>query len=443
MASRDVAVAFNSFGSRLAPASRLAESTPVPGGFKAPDRKNPLRSPIVDDRSRAGEAAELPGSVAAQLRAELGRIHEAGLHRRLRRVEGAIGPRMRVDGRDALMLAGANYLDLAGDPRVVEAATEAARGCGTASGGARLISGNLAVHELLEAELAGFLGAESALLFSTGYMANLGVLTALAGPEDAIVSDALNHASTIDACRLSRAGVHVFRHADPEDLARVAGALAGHRRRILVLDGVYGMDGDTAPLSELLPIARAHDMLVVLDDTHGIGVLGAQGRGSAELAGVAADVVIGNLGKALGSFGAFVATSALVREWLVNTSRPFIFTCALPPAAAAAARAALRVAIAEPERRDRVLARAEELRRGLRAHGFDTGTSSTHIVPLVVGDNARAMELCERALERGVYAQGIRYPSVPEGTARLRLTPTAGHTPEDIARVIALFASLR
>lgn len=350
---------------------------------------------------------------------------------------------MRVDGRDVLMLAGANYLDLAGDPRVVEAAADAARSVGTASGGARLISGNLAVHEALEADLADFLGAEAALLFSTGYMANLGVLTALAGPQDAIVSDALNHASTIDACRLSRAEVHVFRHGDSEDLARVAGALAGRRRRILVLDGVYSMDGDTAPLARLVPIARAHDMIVVLDDTHGIGVLGAQGRGSTELAGVAADVVVGNLGKAFGSFGAFVATNALVREWLVNTSRPFIFTCALPAAAAAAARAALHIAIAEPERRARVLARAEELRRGLRAHGFDTGASSTHIVPLVVGDNARAMELCEQALERGVYAQGIRYPSVPEGAARLRLTPTAGHTPDDIARVVALFASLR
>ena len=350
---------------------------------------------------------------------------------------------MRVDGRDVLMLSGANYLGLAGDPRLVGAAARAAERYGCAAGGSRLISGNLELHDALERELADFAGSEAALIYSTGYMANLGVLTALAGPDDVIVSDALNHAATIDACRLCDAEVRVFRHSDPGDLARIAADLAGFRRRFLVLDGVYSMDGDVAPLAELVPIARAHEMCVVLDDAHGVGVLGPGGRGSAAAQGVEVDVLIGNLGKAFGSFGAWVASSERVRDYLVNKSRAFIFTCGLAPSAVAAARAGLEVLEAEPRRRRDLLARADELRAGLRAAGWDTLRSSTHIVPAVVGANARAMALCEKALERGVYVQGIRYPSVPRGSARLRFTPTADHTSGDIARVVELFAELR
>jgi 8-amino-7-oxononanoate synthase len=350
---------------------------------------------------------------------------------------------MRVDGRDVLLLAGANYLDLAADPRVLAGAHAALDAFGAASGGARLISGNLSIHEELERELAAFLDREAALLFSTGYMANLGVLTALAGEGDAIVSDALNHASIIDACRLSGARTHRFRHNDPEDFAHVASRLPAGGRRLLVLDGVYSMDGDVAALGALVPIAREHDMLVVLDDAHGIGVLGERGRGAAELAGVEVDIVIGNLGKALGSFGAFAACSATLREWLVQRARSFVFTCALAPAAAGAAQAALRVIQDEPERRSALLARAARLRGGLEKAGFDTAPSSTHIVPALIGENRRAMRLCERALERGVYAQGIRYPSVPRGRARLRLTPMCSHTEPEIDAVVELLAELR
>lgn len=350
---------------------------------------------------------------------------------------------MRVDGRDCAMLAGSNYLDLAGDARVIEAAQRAAEEYGTAAGGSRLINGNLALHEQLEAELARFTGHEAALVFSTGYMANLGVLGALCGPDDVIVSDALNHASIIDACRLSRAQTRVFAHNDPEDLARVAAGLSGFRRRVLVVDGVYSMDGDVARLAALVPIAREHELVVVLDDAHGLGVLGASGRGVAEAEGLAVDLVIGNLGKALGSFGAFVACSERVREYLVNASRSFIFTCAVAPPALGAAREALRIAVAEPERRKLLLERAEQLRSGLRVAGYDTGESTTQIVPAIVGSNDEAMRLCEAALERGVYAQGIRHPSVPHGTARIRFTPTCAHSAGDVARVIEVFADLR
>ncbi len=373
----------------------------------------------------------------------LERLAERGLQRRLRPTSGRQGPRMRVDGHDVLMMAGSNYLDLAGDERVLAAAVEATECHGTASGGARLISGNLELFETLERDLARFLGLEAALLFSTGYMANLGVLTALAGPGDAIVSDELNHASIIDACQLSRARVGVFRHNDAHDLERVARETADARRRVLVLDGVYSMEGDVARLEELVPVARAHGMMVVLDDAHGFGVLGVSGRGSAEHCGVEVDLVIGNLGKALGSFGAFVACSSVVRDYLVNTSRSFIFTCALPPACAGAARAALQILASESWRRERLQARSERLRAGLRDAGYDTGASSTQIVPAIVGDNETVMRQCERALAAGVYVQGIRYPSVPEGSARLRFTPSCAHEPADIDQVIGLFSSLR
>jgi 8-amino-7-oxononanoate synthase len=376
------------------------------------------------------------------LAGELDELRAADLHRSLRRLEGVPGPRMSVDGRPVLMLASANYLDLAGDPRVLDAADDAARRHGAAAGGSRLISGNTALHEALEQELASFVGSEAALVFSTGYMANLGVITALAGPGDAIVSDALNHASIIDACRLSRATTRVFAHNDPADLKRVAESLAGFRRRFLVLDGVYSMDGDVARLRDMVPIAREHDMVVILDDAHGLGVLGAGGRGSAEREGVEADVVIGNLGKALGSFGAFVACSHRVREFLINRSRSFIFTCALAPPLIGAARAGLAIARDEPQRRTRLLELAARLRDGLRDAGFDTGRSESHLVPVILGENAVAMRACADALERGVYAQGIRYPTVPEGTARIRLTPTAGHGEADIDRVVEVFRGL-
>ena len=379
----------------------------------------------------------------AEVGVELDRLRERGLHRHLRRVEGLQAPRMRVDGRDCLMLAGSNYLDLAGDARVIAAAKTAAEEYGTAAAGSRLINGNLALHEELEDELARFTGHAAALVFSSGYMANLGVLGALCGPDDVIVSDSLNHASIIDACRLSRAQTRVFAHNDPGDFARVAAGLAGFRRRVLVADGVYSMDGDRARLSELVPIARDHGMVVVLDDAHGLGCLGASGRGASEAEGVGVDLLIGNLGKALGSFGAFVACSTRVREHLVNASRSFIFTCATPPPALGAALEALRIVQSEPERRKLLLERAEQLRAGLRSAGYDTGDSTTQIVPAIVGDNESVMRLADAALERGVYAQGIRHPSVPHGTARIRFTPTCAHSAGDIARVIEVFSELR
>ncbi|RIL07633.1 MAG: 8-amino-7-oxononanoate synthase [Proteobacteria bacterium] len=365
----------------------------------------------------------------------------------MRVLDGAQAPRMVVDGREVLIFAGSNYLDLARHPEVVEAAARAARDYGCAAGGSRLITGNLSLHEALEAELADFFGSEAALAFATGYMANAGVIPALVGPGDAVVSDALVHASLIDGCRLARAAVHVFAHGDADALdALLRDVAPAHRRVLVILDGVYSMDGDVAPLDRLVPIAKRHGAMVLLDDAHGTGVLGARGRGSAELHGVEReiDALVGTLGKGLGSFGAFVAGSAALRELLVNTARSFIFSCALAPPQVEAARAALRVVVREPWRRERLAGNAARLRERLAAHGISTAPSTTHVVPVVIGDNASAMAVCERLLGRGFYAQGIRWPSVPEGTARLRITPMATHREAEIdAFADAVAAELR
>ncbi len=371
-------------------------------------------------------------AIAAEV---LGAIRARGTYRQLRVLTGAQAPRMRVEGREVLLFAGSNYLDLAHHPEVVEAAERAARDYGCASGGSRLICGNLDLHEALESELAKFLGVDAALAFATGYMANLGVITALVREGDLILSDALAHASIVDGCRLSRAEVRVVPHGDLGALeAQLRSGASPGRRTLVVADGVYSMDGDTAPLPELVALARRWGAILLLDDAHGTGTLGARGRGTPELFGSTdeIDVWTGTLGKALGSFGAFAAGSHALRELLVNLSRSFIFTCALPPPQVEAARAALRLVAAEPWRRTRLQALAQRLRTRLGERGISTAPSTTQIVPVVIGSNHETMALCERLLERGFYTQGIRHPSVPEGTARLRITPMATHSEQEV-----------
>jgi 8-amino-7-oxononanoate synthase len=358
-----------------------------------------------------------------------------GTYRRMRVLDGPQATRMEVDGREVLLFAGSNSLDLAHHPEVVEASVRAARDLGCAAGGSRLITGNLAIHEQLEEELAGFFGREAGLAFNTGYMANVGVIPALVGPGDVVVSDALCHASIIDGCRLSRAEVRIFAHGDLGDLEATLHDVASPRRRVLVaIDGVYSMDGDVAPLDGIVALARRFGAMTLLDDAHGTGSLGARGRGAGELHGILADVdvVTGTLGKALGSFGAFVVGDAALRDLLVNVARSFIFSCALAPPQVAAARAALHLVEREPWRRERLQGNAARLRERLAARGISTAPSTTHIVPVIVGPNPRTMAVCEGLLARGFYAQGIRHPSVPEGTARLRITPMATHTPSEI-----------
>ncbi len=373
---------------------------------------------------------------------ELSDRRRRGLYRRRRRLQSAQGARVRLRGRELVNFASNDYLGLAADPRLARAAAMAARRYGCGAGASPLVAGWLPPLRALERDLARWEGTEAALVFASGFAANLAAITALAGPADAVFSDALNHASLIDGCRLSRARVHVYRHADAdhlETLLRTEGRSA--RRRLIVSDTVFSMDGDLAPLADLLDLARRHDALLLLDEAHATGVLGANGRGATELLlGGKPDpdrvIKIGTLSKALGAQGGFLCGTRRLIDWLVNHARPYVYSTALAPPVAAAARRAVAVVRQESERRCRVLELAELLHDRLRSAGRPETGSRCHIVPLVVGDARAAVKLSARLEERGLLVPAIRPPSVPEGTARLRVSITAGHTEEDVMRLV-------
>ncbi len=366
-------------------------------------------------------------------------LRDSGLHRRLRLVSGPQGPHVTLDGRPVLLLCSNNYLGLADHPRVRGAAAEAAMRWGAGAGASRLISGNMQPHRDLEERLAEFKGRESALLFGSGYLANTGTIAALAGQGEVVFSDELNHASIVDGCRLSRAETFVYRHGDAEHLAWGLRE-AGGRASLIVTDGVFSMDGDVAPLPELAELARRHGCRLMVDEAHATGALGPGGRGSVAAAGLGdeVDVVIGTLGKALGSYGAYACASRELTEYLVHAARPFVFSTALPPPVVAASLAALELLESHPHEVERLAANATTLRAALAAEGLAVGASATQIVPLPVGDASQAMELCERVLERGVFAQGIRPPTVPEGSSRLRFTVMATHRAGELERAAKL-----
>ncbi|MFN8162469.1 MAG: 8-amino-7-oxononanoate synthase [Solirubrobacterales bacterium] len=366
-------------------------------------------------------------------------LRDRGLYRRLRLISGPQGPEVTLGGRPVLLLCSNNYLGLADDPRVREAAAEAALRWGAGAGASRLISGNMEPHRELESRLAEFNGYESALLFGSGYLANTGAIAALAGRGEVVFSDELNHASIVDGCRLSRAETFVFRHGDLDHLDWGLRQAAG-RGSLIVSDGLFSMDGDVAPLGELLTLARRHGCRLMVDEAHATGAIGPGGRGSVAAAGLSGevDIVVGTLGKALGSYGAYVCAGSDTVDFLVNSARPFIFSTAPPPSAVGAAATALEVLWTEPALVERLRANAATLRDGLRAEHLDVGSSETQILPVAVGDVTQTMDLCELALERGVFAQGIRPPTVPEGTSRLRFTVMATHSPEDLRRAARL-----
>jgi 8-amino-7-oxononanoate synthase len=278
------------------------------------------------------------------------------------------------------------------------------------------------------------MGSEAVLLFNNGYTANVGILSSLMGEGDTVFSDALNHASLIDGCRLSRAEVRVFRHRDAGHLRTLLDQAHGTGKRLIVTDGLFSMDGDLAPLPDLAALARTYDCLLMVDEAHALGVLGPTGRGAAEAFGVeeAVDLSVGTLGKALGSFGAFVACSGVVRDFLINHARSLIYSTSLPPPVLAAAAAALEIVQTEPERREGLRENARRFGTVLREMGFSAPDPLTHIQCLVTGDERRAMHLSERLLRQGIYAQGIRPPTVPPGTARIRFSLMATHTHEDV-----------
>ncbi len=359
----------------------------------------------------------------------------------MRVVESAQGPRVRIDGEEVLLLCSNDYLGLTTHPAVTAAAIDAIERWGTGSGASRLISGNMRPHERLERRLAGFHGTPAALLFGSGFLANTGIVAALARRGEVVFSDELNHASIIDGCRLAAAETFVYRHRDLEHLAWGLGRHRG-RAALIVSDGLFSMDGDLARLSWLRTLADRYGALLMIDDAHAIGTLGPGGRGSVAEAGLEGrvDVLVGTLGKALGSYGAYACLSAELRELLVNSARPLIYSTGLPPAAAATAEAALAVLEAEPGLVDRLRANAATLRAALAAGGLEPGGCGAQIIPLPIGDPDRAVAACTRALRDGVYAQAIRPPTVPDGSSRLRLTVMATHEERELraaARTIA------
>ncbi|HEX5224893.1 MAG TPA: 8-amino-7-oxononanoate synthase [Solirubrobacteraceae bacterium] len=369
----------------------------------------------------------------SEIAARLEELEQLGLGRRLRLVSGPQGPTVLLDGRPMLLLCSNNYLGLADHPRVREAAADAAMRWGVGAGASRLISGTMTVHRRLEENLADFKGTEAALLFGSGYLANIGVLSALAGEGDMIFSDELNHASIVDGCRLSPAEVTVYRHRDVEHLAW---CMSRHSRGtpLIVTDSVFSMDGDVAPLSEIAALAEEWGARTVVDEAHGTGILGRGGAGAVAEAGLGEeiDVIVGTLGKALGSYGAYVCASEEIVRFLINTSRPLIFSTAPSPPAAAGALAALALLRERPHRVQRLRSNARAMRRALAAEGFPVEDSEMPIAPLIVGEARAATRLCQAALERGVFAQAIRPPTVADGTSRLRLAAMASHTHSEL-----------
>jgi len=385
-------------------------------------------------------------SLAAGLSAGLAGLAAAGRLRVRREVgaRAADGVRVQVDGTDLTSFCSNDYLGLAGHPRVVEAFVAAAREWGVGSGASHLVSGHCSEHHALEEELAAFTGRPRALLFSTGYMANLAVVTTLLGRGDRVFEDRLNHASLLDAGLASGARFARFPHADAATLReRLAEPGEGHV--IVATDGVFSMDGDVAPLRALADACRAHRAWLFVDDAHGLGVLGETGRGSLEAAGLGLQdvpILMGTLGKALGTFGAFVAGPEDLVETLLQQARTYIYTTALPPAVAAATRVALRVLQEEPGRRERVLGHAARFRTEAAGLGLCLPASITPIQPVVIGSESAALAASEALRSRGLWIPAIRPPTVPAGTSRLRITFSAAHSDDDVDRLLEALSRL-
>ena len=365
---------------------------------------------------------------------DLGEIEAAGLWRELREIESAQDPSVVLRGREVLLFCSNNYLGLASHPAVVEASREAAARYGASAGSSRLISGHMRAHRELEERIAGWKQLEAALVFSTGYQANIGCITALAGPDDVVLSDELNHASIIDATRLSKARVQIFRHNDTDQLEHLLRAARDARRVLVVTESIFSNDCDAAPLVEMARLARRYGAWLMVDEAHGAGVFGKQGAGLVEELGLndVVDVQVGTLGKALGSFGAYVAGSRRLVDLLINRARPFIFTTGLPPSAVAAAGAAIEICQREPERAAGLRRRVRELAARLRGAGLTVPEAQSQILPVMLGDADRTLAAMHGLLERGVYVAAIRPPTVPPGTSRLRLSVMATHTKEQL-----------
>ncbi len=364
-------------------------------------------------------------------------LKSSGLFRHLRLVESEQSAEVILNGRTVLVFCSNNYLGLANHPELKKRAIEAIEKYGVGSGASRLISGNMTLHEELENCIAEFKGTESALLFNSGYHANLGVIPALAEKGDLILSDELNHASIIDGCRLSRAEVVVYPHLDA-NFVELALKKSKHRRKLIVTDGIFSMDGDIAPLRELVQLKERYNAILMVDEAHATGVIGKNGRGIVNFFNLteSVDVMMGTLGKALGSFGAYVATSRVMKDYLINKARSFIFSTSLPPSVCASAIGAIEILKETPELIDTLHKNVRYFKKELKEFYNGVEDNEIPIIPIIIGSPVLTMDVCEQLIERGIFVQGIRPPSVPEGTSRLRITITAGHREEHLKRAL-------
>jgi glycine C-acetyltransferase len=381
----------------------------------------------------------------AWIREELQALQEQGLYIYIRTIQSAQGPWLIVDGRRVLNFCSNNYLGLANHPRMREAARQAVEKYGVGPAAVRTIAGTLDLHLILEEKLARFKGVEAAISFQSGFNANLATIPALVGEGDAIFSDELNHASIIDGCRLSRARIVRYAHNDPSDLeAKIRENLGTFRRGLIVTDGVFSMDGDIAPLPEIVEIAERYHLMLMVDDAHGEGVLGRGGRGIVDHFGLhgRVDIEVGTLSKAFGVVGGYVAGRREIVEWLRQRGRPFLFSSAMTAADTAACIAAVEILEESTELVDRLWENTRYFKEEMRRLGFDLGQSVTPITPVMLGDAHLAQTFSRRLFEEGVFAQAIGYPTVPRGKARIRVMISAAHSREDLDRGLEAFAKV-
>lgn len=375
------------------------------------------------------------------LKDELANLEHQGMLLNIRTLEEEQRARTRFDGRDVINLASNNYLGLAAHPRLKAAAAKAAEELGAGSGAVRAIAGTMSLHHELERRFAEFKHAEAAIMFQSGFTANAGTVAAILGPEDVIVSDRLNHASIIDGARLSKATIKVFAHKDVAEADRLLAESGDARRRLLITDGVFSMDGDIAPLPDLVEVAERRGAIMMVDDAHASGILGKGGRGTVDHFGLhgRVDIQVGTLSKAIGVLGGFIAGPQHLIDWLANRGRPFLFSTSAPPAVTAACLAALDVLEEEPERIERVWQRTAFFKDGLHALGFDTGASETPITPVIVGEERAAQGLAAQLWDEGVFCPAIVYPTVARGSARVRTIVTADHSEQDLREALDAF----
>ncbi|HLN62047.1 MAG TPA: glycine C-acetyltransferase [Symbiobacteriaceae bacterium] len=381
-------------------------------------------------------------SVTDFLVEELNALKEAGLYRPLKELQSPQKPRSVINGRKVVNLSSNNYLGLADDPRLKEAMIAATEQWGAGSGAVRTIIGTMSIHNELERKLAEFKHTEAAVVFQSGFTCNSGVIPILVGDGDAIISDELNHASIIDGCRLTKAQTLRYKHSDMDDLRRVLEETDGkYRRRLIITDGVFSMDGDIGKLPEIVELAEKHGCMTYVDDAHSSGVLGTNGQGSVHHFGLNGRVTVqvGTLSKAVGVLGGYVAGPKALIELLWHKGRPFLFSTSHPPGVAAACLKSIEIMEQEPQLIAKLWENTRYFKAKLEALGFDTGKSETPITPVIAGDEVKAMKLSDRLLEEGVFAQGIAFPTVQKGKARVRTIVSAAHTKEDLDFAVAAF----